>query len=128
MPKGSHDCASLNLDYHAMLSEVQVRDIMKNVDVNGDGLVSKMEYLDTIRKDRKYADFLKMPPRICQADGTLEQFFDIFHAINCSRSGKFTQNELAHYLGCKPRGELLSERSVTPSVAASSAGEQSKYL
>lgn len=97
------------------MSAVQVKDIMKNVDMDGDSLISKKEYLVKIRKDRKYADFLKMPPRVCQADGTLEQFFDIFHAINCSRTGKFTRNELAHYLGCNPLG-LSSERSVAASV------------
>lgn len=108
------------------MPEVQVRDIMKNVDSNGDGFVSKMEYLVKIRKDRKYADFLKMPPRVCQADGTLEQFFDIFHAINYSRTGKFTQNELALYLGCHPRVDLASERSIPASAITSSAGEHSK--
>lgn len=92
---------------------------MKNVDENGDGLISKKDYLATIRRDRKYADFLKMPPRISQADGTLEQFFDIFHAINYSRTGKFTQNELAYYLGCKPKPELTSERSIAASDTAS---------
>jgi hypothetical protein len=94
-----------------LVSDVQVRDIMKNVDMDGDLLVSKKEYLVKIRHDRKYADILKMPPRVRQADGTLEQFFDIFHAINCSRTGKFTQNELAHYLGCgaAPLGEYSRE-------------------
>lgn len=106
----------------ARMSEVQVRDIMKNVDGDGNGIVSKKEYLVKIRTDRKYADFLKMPPRIRQSDGTLDRFFDIFHAINISRTGTITTNELAYYLGCNPQSDLLSERSVTPSVGGALVG------
>jgi Ca2+-binding EF-hand superfamily protein len=90
---------------------------MKHVDLDGDGLVSKKEYLVKIRKDRKFADFLKMPVRVRQADGTLERFIEMFQAINCSRTGRFTTNELAYYLGCSQVSEA------TPEVTSTSGGK-----
>lgn len=80
----------------------QVEDIMKAVDANGDGMLSRREYLVRIRRDRKYADFLRMPPRVKQADGTLHKFVQIFLEINISRTGFITRNELAAYLGVPP--------------------------
>lgn len=72
---------------------------MRAVDTDKDGLLSKKEYLTKIRRDRKYADFLKMPVRIRESDGTLDKFNDIFQNINSSRTGFVTENELAEYLG-----------------------------
>lgn len=91
---------------------------MKNVDTDRDGLISRKEYLTKIRKDRKYADFLKMPPRITQGDGTLEKFVETFEAINCSRNGRFSTNELALYLGCAPMTGSLCEEASKQSVAS----------
>lgn len=91
---------------------------MKNVDADKDGRVTRKEYLTKIRKDRKYADFLKMPPRIRQGDGTLEKFIDTFQAINCSRTGRFSANELAFYLGCTPSAGSLCEESSRFSAAS----------
>lgn len=91
---------------------LQVREIMRNVDTDKDGRVSRKEYLTKIRKDRKYADFLKMPPRIRQGDGTLEKFIETFQDINCLQNGRFSVNELAFYLGCAPStGSLFDEGS-----------------
>jgi hypothetical protein len=43
---------------------VQLNDIMANVDVNRDRLLSRFELLVRMRKDRKYVDFLRLPPCI----------------------------------------------------------------
>jgi hypothetical protein len=81
---------------------VQVHEIMKAVDSNHDHVLSRQEYLACIRRDRKVADFVKMPPRIKQADGSLDQFISIFEAINVSRTGFITESELAAFMGVKP--------------------------
>lgn len=81
---------------------MQVRAITANVDSNGDRRLSRKEVLVRCRADRRYADLLKLPPRIREADGTFARFTNLFLAMNLSRSGFVTEGELAEYLGIPP--------------------------
>ena len=76
---------------------------MTSVDASQDGRMSRSELLIRIRRNRKYADFLKMPPRIKAGDGTYDKFVELFLQINVARDGYITRNELAHYLGVEPK-------------------------
>jgi len=110
-------------------SAAQVWDIMRAVDADGDGRLSRREFLAKIRRDRKYADFLRMPPRIKAGDGSLERFTEIFAAINAACDGYIPQNELAAYLGVKPCSAEVPSRGpsfkglLLASAFGSSAGE-----
>ena len=75
--------------------------------------------LTRCRADRRYADLLKLPPRVREADGTFARFTATFMEMNKSRTGYVTQNELAEYLGIPPavcKGASAAQRSESGSA------------
>lgn len=98
----------------------QVRTISSQLDANKDQRLSRKEVLVRCRADRRYADLLKLPPHVREADGTFARFTQCFMEMNTSRTGYVTENELAEYLGIPPavrkaasgaqRGEAASAR------------------
>ena len=97
--------------FKAQLS-VQLNDIMTNVDVNGDALLSRFELLIKMRHQRKYADFLKLPPRIKEGDGTYAKFIAKFLEIDHSRDGFISEAELEEYF----RGQERKDRALASST------------
>jgi hypothetical protein len=77
----------------------QVNRIMKNVDQNGDRQVSRRELLVKMRQDRKYADFLKLPPHIRERDGTFRIFTAFFLSLDNSQDGFIDEAELSDHFG-----------------------------
>lgn len=72
---------------------------MARADRNGDKQISRREVLLLMRSDRKYADFLKLPPTIRQADGTFQKFIDFFVSLDTSLDGLIDADELTAHLG-----------------------------
>jgi hypothetical protein len=106
---------------------IQVKAITANVDANGDRRLSRKEVLVRCRADRRYADLLKLPPRIREADGTFARFTNIFLAMNVLRTGYVTEGELAEYLGIPPATTATMVQSrVQHSLKASPSSEPSE--
>ena len=72
------------------------------MDANKDQRLSRKEVLAQCRADRRYADLLKLPPHVREADGTFARFTATFLEMNTSRTGFVTESELAEYLGIPP--------------------------
>ena len=76
--------------------------MFKTLDRKRDGCVTRSGMLHAFRRNRQVADILKLPPRVRMHDGTFDKFVAGFLAIDQSKLGSYSFNELCAYMGIRP--------------------------
>lgn len=70
----------------------------KRLDRNGDGSITRTDIITTLRKHKDIAEFLDLPSRIKQEDGTMWKVIKWWHNVDIKDNGKITKDELEAYI------------------------------
>lgn len=115
--KSPKDAAFKKLDW-AEGEEKKAKQIFKQVDKDGDGVVTIRELIIAIRKDEKLADTLKLPSAVRQEDGTRDQLEKFFQKLDTDGDRTLTFDEFSKFfanneaLGEIPDGDIVVEKEV----------------
>jgi len=105
----SHVAAKVAAEGEAAVELSAVREAFSLIDVNGDGVLSRIEVIKAVRTHKRVRALLKLPHQIRQEDGTRDAFEMVFQQIDTDDSKTISAYEFESYFFPTAPGEEFME-------------------